>query len=109
MIERTVDNERNIVCKALCINQILSIGYDCAMANHHALRHACSACGKKHISNLVRKILGSYNPRYLFKTHLGNVFLNRHSNASGFVNGKISHYEIGVLRDAVLQKFDAHV
>ena len=47
--ERTIDDEGQVVMKALCFYQIFSIGDDGGMGNHHSLRFAGCACREKYV------------------------------------------------------------
>lgn len=74
MIERTADDKRYILVKTLSTYQILGIGQDGSMAQHHSLLVSGSACGEQDIGNVVGDGISGNHRLDLGETDFRNVF-----------------------------------
>ena len=56
VVEGAIDDKDKVVGEALTSNEVLCIGNDGTMADHHTFRLARGACGVKDIGDAVRNI-----------------------------------------------------
>ena len=75
MIERSTDNEMGRGCEALCVYEVLAIGNDGSVTDHHSFLCACGACGEEYIGDVGRELLVLQGCDYLSISFFGYVFL----------------------------------